>query len=95
MNDHSVSELFMIDGPNGAGKSTVAELLLSAQSIGSYVNADVIAKGMAAEGLVASEISAGRVLLDVVQTALTRGVSVAFETTMLAPWEPGTFSLTA
>jgi predicted ABC-type ATPase len=75
-------DLIIIAGPNGAGKSTVAEFLLANRSIETYVNADVIAKGMARSAEGASDIFAGRVLLQVVHEAIAAKLTVAFESTM-------------
>ena len=74
--------LIIVAGPNGAGKSTVADFLLSNQSLDHYVNADVIAKGMASTDEVGSGISAGRILLEVVHDAISKQQTVAFESTM-------------
>ena len=82
MNNPDNPSLIIIAGPNGAGKSTVAELLLSNRSIETYVNADVIAKGMASSNGDNSDISAGRILLRVVHDALERRSTIAFESTM-------------
>jgi predicted ABC-type ATPase len=78
----SKPNLTIVAGPNGAGKSTVADLLLSNQSLDHYVNADVIAKGMASTDEAGSGISAGRILLEVVHDAISKHQSVAFEATM-------------
>ena len=75
-------QLVILAGPNGAGKSTVAEFLIANGSIGDCVNADIIAKGMAAADGRSSDIAAGRILLQVVREALMRRQSVAFESTM-------------
>jgi predicted ABC-type ATPase len=82
VNNPDKPSLIIIAGPNGAGKSTVAELLLSNRSIETYVNADVIAKGMASSNGDNSDISAGRILLRVVHDALERRSTIAFESTM-------------
>jgi predicted ABC-type ATPase len=82
VNNPDKPSLIIIAGPNGAGKSTVAELLLSNRSIETYVNADVIAKGMASSSGDNSDISAGRILLRVVHDALERVSTIAFESTM-------------
>jgi predicted ABC-type ATPase len=74
--------LVIVAGPNGSGKSTVAEFLLANRSIDHYINADVIAKGMAVSGREGSDISAGRVLLQLVDEILSRRRSLAFESTM-------------
>jgi len=75
-------DLIIIAGPNGAGKSTVAEFLLANRSIETYVNADVIAKGMSRSAEGASDIFAGRILLQVVHEAVVARLTVAFESTM-------------
>ncbi len=80
--NRSNPNLVMVAGPNGAGKSTVADFLITNRSIDSYINADVIARGMAASGEQSSEISAGKVLLQVLHDALSRRQSIAFESTM-------------
>lgn len=74
--------LIIVAGPNGAGKSTVADFLLSNRSLDHYVNADVIAKGMASAEEGDSDISAGRILLEVVHDAISKKQTVAFESTM-------------
>jgi predicted ABC-type ATPase len=74
--------LVIVAGPNGSGKSTVADFLLSNHSIEHYINADVIAKGMAVSGREGSDISAGRVLLRLVDEILSHRRSLAFESTM-------------
>jgi predicted ABC-type ATPase len=74
--------LIIVAGPNGAGKSTVADFLLSNRSLDHYVNADVIAKGMASADEGDSGVSAGRILLGVVHDAISNKQTVAFESTM-------------
>jgi predicted ABC-type ATPase len=58
-NPHAV----IIAGPNGAGKSTLApSLLVGELGVGTFVNADVIAQGLAAlcAGVVAVAVEASR-----------------------------------
>lgn len=74
--------MVIVAGPNGAGKSTVADFLISNRSIENYINADVIAKGMAVVSTRTSDIVAGRVLLDQIESSLSRKQSLAFESTM-------------
>ena len=82
MNDHSRQNFVIVAGPNGAGKSTVAEFLMLNKNIYTYLNADIIAKGMAAQSRVGSDITAGRVLLEEIHVSLNRRESIAFESTM-------------
>lgn len=75
-------ELTIFAGPNGCGKSTLAEFLLEAGSIKSFVNADIIAKGLSPQDGLAGEITAGRILLERLHSALENRENIAFETTM-------------
>ncbi len=83
--------LAIIAGPNGAGKSTLAPALIHKQrGIDYFVNADTIARGLAAFAVEKVAISAGRVMLDWLHELGERGESFAFETTLasrsFAPW---------
>lgn len=83
--------LAIIAGPNGAGKSTLAPALIHKQrGIDYFVNADTIARGLAAFSVEKVAISAGRVMLDWLHELGERGESFAFETTLasrsFAPW---------
>ena len=40
------SRIVIFAGPNGAGKSTHADAILTALGIGTFVNADFIARGL-------------------------------------------------
>jgi predicted ABC-type ATPase len=82
VNDHSKRNLVIVAGPSGAGRSTVADFLMLNRNIFSYLNADVIGKGMAAASRAGSDISAGRVLLEEIEVSLARNESIAFESTM-------------
>lgn len=82
MNRTRKPNLVIVAGPNGAGKSTVADFLITNRSIDNYINADVIAKGMAVSENSGSDIMAGRVLLNAIETSLDKGQSFAFESTM-------------
>lgn len=82
MNNKDKPNLVIIAGPNGAGKSTVADFLMLNQNIDTYINADVIAKGLAASKDGTSDIVAGRVLLEQIDSCLSRKESFAFESTM-------------
>lgn len=81
----------VIAGPNGAGKSTVAPLLLlAAEGEIEFVNADMIAGGLAAFTPEVAAIAAGRIMLARLHELAESGASFAFETTLstrsFAPW---------
>ncbi len=75
--------LVILAGPNGAGKSTTAPLLLrDTLRIGTFVNADEIARGLAGFAPETAAISAGRVMLGRLGELAEAGESFAFETTL-------------
>jgi predicted ABC-type ATPase len=54
----------VLGGPNGAGKSTIAPEIVAANlGIMSFVNADVIARGLSAFAPDAVNVTAGRIML--------------------------------
>lgn len=70
-------------GPNGAGKSTSGPALLrDTLDIRLVVNADVIARGLAAFAPEAAAIRAGRVMLSQIEHLAERREDFAFETTL-------------
>jgi len=74
-------ELIIIAGPNGSGKSTLAEMLLAEKHFLPFVNADTIAKGISGSSE-RTDISAGRMMITRINSALTDNESIAFETTL-------------
>lgn len=73
----------IIAGPNGAGKSTLAPLLLAREfSISTFVNADVIAQGLAGFDPASAAIRAGRIMLDRLRELREARSDFAFETTL-------------
>ena len=50
-------------GPNGAGKTTHAELILQTLGIGTFVNADFIARGLSGRDTKGVDFEAGRIML--------------------------------
>ena len=74
-------ELIIIAGPNGSGKSTLAEMLLAEKHFLPFVNADTIAKGISGSSE-RTDISAGRMMIARINSALADNESIAFETTL-------------
>jgi predicted ABC-type ATPase len=80
MNDPKV---IIIAGPNGSGKTTFArEFLPHEAACPVYLNADLIAAGLAPFAPEAAAIRAGRLMLEEIATHVTRRQSFAFETTL-------------
>lgn len=84
----------VIAGPNGAGKTTASSsLLLGAMAVDEFVNADAIAVGLSAFRPEQVAITAGRIMLDRLQSLARSRRSFAFETTLasrsFAPWLRG------
>ncbi|MFW6012416.1 MAG: AAA family ATPase [bacterium] len=83
MRPDSTPAVVALAGPNGAGKSTVGPALLwDTLGISTFVNADVIARGLAAFNPESAAFEAGRVLLERLDELARRRVSFAFETTL-------------
>lgn len=81
----------MLGGPNGAGKSTVAPEVVGAHlGIVSFVNADVIARGLAGFAPQAADLAAGRLMLARLRELSSVRRDFAFETTLASrtfgPW---------
>lgn len=74
--------VIMVAGPNGAGKSSIAPGLL-AQALGvmEYVNADVIARGIAGFNPEGAAVAAGRIMIERLDELSQDRRSFAFETT--------------
>lgn len=76
-------EILIIAGPNGAGKTTFALTYLRVEARGlPFLNADMIAAGLAPFGSRHSDILAGRLMLDEIDRLVAEGRSFAFETTL-------------
>jgi predicted ABC-type ATPase len=69
-------------GPNGAGKSTHADAILAALGIGTFVNADYIARGLSGHNTDAVEFEAGRIMLKRLHQLGQAKVDFAFESTL-------------
>ena len=76
-------KLYIIAGPNGAGKTTFAkEFLPHYAKCPNFVNADLIAMGIAPFSPAAASIKAGKLLLNEIDQFISRNVDFAFESTL-------------
>jgi predicted ABC-type ATPase len=83
MNRSSSPHVVIIAGPNGAGKSTLApRLLMQEFGIYTFVNADIVAQGLAAYDPASASIQAGRMIHRWINELRDAGVDFAFETTL-------------
>jgi predicted ABC-type ATPase len=79
----SQPKVIIIAGPNGAGKTTFArEFLPSEASCPVFINADLIAAGLSPFAPETAAISAGRLVLELMEQHVNRRESFAFETTL-------------
>ena len=90
-NPGAMPNVVVIAGPNGAGKSTAAPTILrDLVGIGSFVNADDIARGLSGFDPEAAAVQAGRVMLLRLRELAAQRADFAFETTLasrsFAPW---------
>lgn len=86
-------QIIFLAGPNGAGKTTAAPTLLRGQlRVSQFVNADVIARGLAGFDPGSAAFEASRIMLARLNALAEASVSFAFETTLaartLAAWLP-------
>ena len=76
-------EIVIIAGPNGAGKTTFArEFLPNEAGCPLFVNADLIAAGLAPFDPERVALRAGRLMLEEIHAHVRKGESFAFETTL-------------
>ena len=76
-------KVIIIAGPNGAGKTTFArEFLPQEAACPVFVNADLIAAGLAPFAPEAAAVQAGRLMLAEMERHFLAGRSFAFETTL-------------
>ena len=75
--------IIIIAGPNGAGKTTFAHSFLPAEAqLPRFINADLIAAGLAPFAPDSAAVKAGRLMLEEIGQCARRGESFAFETTL-------------
>ena len=75
--------VYIIAGPNGSGKTTFAKLFLPDYvNCPNFVNADLIAQGLAPFEPRNAAIKAGKLVLQQIHEHTRRGVEFAFETTL-------------
>ena len=75
--------IYVIAGPNGSGKTTFAMMFLPEYAkCPNFVNADLIAQGLAPFGPLAAAIKAGKLVLQQIREYAARGIDFAFETTL-------------
>ncbi len=76
-------QIVIVAGPNGAGKTTFALTYLRVEARGlPFLNADMIAAGLAPLGSRHSDVRAGRLMLEEIDRLAAEGRSFAFETTL-------------
>jgi predicted ABC-type ATPase len=79
----TIRKILIIAGPNGAGKTTFArEFLPNEAGCPVFVNADLIASGLAPFAPQAAALRAGRLMLREIERHFTARESFAFETTL-------------
>lgn len=83
MTAQAEAKRIIIAGPNGAGKTTFARSFLPAEArLPRFINADLIAAGLAPFAPETAAIKAGRLMLEEIEQCVQRGESFAFETTL-------------
>lgn len=81
----SSPSVIILAGPNGAGKSTAARTYLAESlKVMTYVNADIIAQGLAGFDPESAALEASRIMLERLRALAAEGTSFAFETTLAA-----------
>ena len=75
--------IIIIAGPNGAGKTTFARSFLPAEAgLPRFINADLIAAGLAPFAPETAAVKAARLMLGEIDQCVRQGESFAFETTL-------------
>ena len=82
-NGLKLKKIIIIAGPNGAGKTTFARDFLPAEAQTlTFINADLIAAGLAPFNPESASFKAGRLMLEEIDECVDAGKSFAFETTL-------------
>ena len=77
------ADLYIIAGPNGVGKTTFARKFLPYYAeCRNFINADLIARGVAPFSPEAVAFRAGRMMLEEINHYVKRGEDFSFETTL-------------
>jgi predicted ABC-type ATPase len=77
--------VIVLAGPNGAGKTTASRSLLAEElGIRTFVNADLIAQGLAGFDPDSAAIEASRIMLERLHALAAQRANFAFETTLAA-----------
>lgn len=78
-----MKKIIIIAGPNGAGKTTFARDFLPAEAQTlRFINADLIAAGLAPFNPESASFKSGRLMLEEIDECVDAGKSFAFETTL-------------
>src|SRR3954453_3158377 len=81
----SSPNVIVLAGPNGAGKTTPARTLLAETlRVMTFVNADVIARGLAGFDPDSAAVEASRIMLERLHALADQRADFAFETTLAA-----------
>lgn len=76
-------KIIIIAGPNGAGKTTFAQSFLPGEAqLPRFINADLIAQGLAPFAPETVAVRAGRLMLEEIKRSAQSGESFCFETTL-------------
>src|SRR5688500_1188577 len=85
-------KIVIIAGPNGAGKTTFARDFLPKEAqCPQFINADLIAAGLAPFSPDSVAIKAGKLMLQEIRSYIQRRESFAFETTLSGRGNSSTF----
>lgn len=75
--------LYIVAGPNGVGKTTFARKFLPKYAdCRNFINADLIAQGVAPFAPETAAVRAGRIMLEEIEDFARKGIDFGFETTL-------------